>query len=384
MLPIKHTACTRTGELLQNAQASIAHFGFVPLEHTLKHSALATARSPKRAVHAYTTDEKKSVRIAEQLHLANEHVETPIACAYHVETPRAVATNKSCDIYLHSTSPDAIGETLTIASIVNTLRHSGVAAYKLYINSIGDADSYARFLQSVREYVRTHVRDLPVSVHNYALAGDMVRTYNALMRTEHATVAPNPMEFLNDDSRQRFRDVLEHMDLMGIEYEIDARMVGSPECCAHTLFEFRIPEDTARNETVIARGGRYHQNDTRYTLTSARMSFERKGRIAQRKHTISDDAPFFVTCLGTMARVKGITILSELFDAGIPVRQSLTETHIAEQMQHARRAEAQYIIIVGHKEALENTAMVRRVADNAQTVVPLPRLVGYLKRLKVS
>ncbi len=49
-------------------------------------------------------------------------------------------------------------------------------------------------------------------------------------------------------------------------------------------------------------------------------------------------------------------------------------------MAAARRHASPYVLIMGHKEAVEGTILVREVATNSQDAIPLPELTGYLKR----
>ena len=53
-------------------------------------------------------------------------------------------------------------------------------------------------------------------------------------------------------------------------------------------------------------------------------------------------------------------------------------------MTAARTLAVPYILIMGHKEAMEGTILVREVATNSQEAIPLPELPNYLKRHRVG
>ena len=57
---------------------------------------------------------------------------------------------------------------------------------------------------------------------------------------------------------------------------------------------------------------------------------------------------------------------------------------IGEQMAEARAFSVPYILIMGHKEAMEGTILVREVATNSQNAVELPELTNYLKKHRVA
>src|SRR3989338_7447854 len=88
--------------------------------------------------------------------------------------------------------------------------------------------------------------------------------------------------------------------------------------------------------------------------------------------------------LGAEARRRSLSVLELLRAADIPVYQGLTHDRIAEQMAAARTHATPYILIMGHKEAVEGTVLVREVATNSQEAIPLPELSNYLKRHRVG
>ena len=76
--------------------------------------------------------------------------------------------------------------------------------------------------------------------------------------------------------------------------------------------------------------------------------------------------------------------MENLRRAAIPVHQGLWHERIAEQMNTARELSVPYILIMGHKEAMEGTILVREVATNSQDAIPLPELPNYLKRRRIG
>ena len=88
--------------------------------------------------------------------------------------------------------------------------------------------------------------------------------------------------------------------------------------------------------------------------------------------------------LGIEARRRALPVLENLRRADIPVHQGLWHERIGEQMAQARTLATPYILIMGHKEAMEGTILVREVATNSQDAIPLPELPGFLRRRRVG
>ena len=56
---------------------------------------------------------------------------------------------------------------------------------------------------------------------------------------------------------------------------------------------------------------------------------------------------------------------------------------LQEQMERAKTMKVSHMLIMGHKEAMEGTVLVREVATNSQEAILIPDLPGYLRRQKV-
>ena len=72
------------------------------------------------------------------------------------------------------------------------------------------------------------------------------------------------------------------------------------------------------------------------------------------------------------ARRRSLGVLEILRQAAIPVHQGLWYERIGDQMAAARDLATPYILIMGHKEAMEGTVIVREIATNSQESSPSP------------
>jgi histidyl-tRNA synthetase len=88
--------------------------------------------------------------------------------------------------------------------------------------------------------------------------------------------------------------------------------------------------------------------------------------------------------LGPEARRRTLSVLESLRRAEIPVHQSLLYDRIGEQMTRAKELAVPYVLIMGYKEAMENTILVREVVTNSQEAVPLDDLTNYLRRRRMG
>ncbi len=66
----------------------------------------------------------------------------------------------------------------------------------------------------------------------------------------------------------------------------------------------------------------------------------------------------------------------------IPVYHSLTYDKFLDQMTAAESLNVPFVLIMGQKEANENSIVVRDMGSRAQETVSINELAGYLRKLK--
>ena len=99
-------------------------------------------------------------------------------------------------------------------------------------------------------------------------------------------------------------------------------------------------------------------------------------------HTKTKKPQIFFAQIGAEAKLKSLKIIEMLRQAHFHLHQSLSKDKISSQVAIAENLKVSYIIIVGQKEALENSVIVRNMLNRSQTVVPIPKLADHLNHLK--
>jgi histidyl-tRNA synthetase len=113
------------------------------------------------------------------------------------------------------------------------------------------------------------------------------------------------------------------------------------------------------------------------------ITVEVRGGVRPKK--VSRPSPgIFFAHLGIEARRRALSVMESLRRSEISVHQSLTYERLGDQMAAARKLAVPYILIMGHKEAVENAILVREVATNSQEQVPLDDLTNYLRRRRMG
>jgi histidyl-tRNA synthetase len=286
-------------------------------------------------------------------------------------------------------APHAFAEALLIVVANAIADDAQIPPRVLAINSIGSFESSNRYVRDIGSFLRKNIESIAPSLRPRA-ATDPLGTLVQLYEKGHPATprAPQATEYLTEDERKRFWDLLEYLEVFGIPYELSPRVLGSRDFWAHTLYELAFDDTESGTRIPFAYGGRYDPLASRVAgkvTHAATISIvcEVKGRSAFKADEKPQPSLYFAH-LGLEARRKAFKVLETLRRANIPVHQSIMQERLGDQMDHAKRTQAAYLILMGHKEAVEGTVLVREIATNAQEAIPVDELPGYLRRRRVA
>jgi histidyl-tRNA synthetase len=102
----------------------------------------------------------------------------------------------------------------------------------------------------------------------------------------------------------------------------------------------------------------------------------------EKKHPskIKKTSVFFIQ-LGDEAKHKSLKVIDILREENIYINHSLGRDKMGGQMATAERLKVPYILIMGKKEAMDNTIMIRDVSTRAQETIQISELASHLKKL---
>ncbi|MDP3785151.1 MAG: His/Gly/Thr/Pro-type tRNA ligase C-terminal domain-containing protein [bacterium] len=195
--------------------------------------------------------------------------------------------------------------------------------------------------------------------------------------------APKSMNFLSEDSREHFKEVLEYLEFLEIPYEIDHFLVGNRAFSCQTIFEIHDPASRDKCEP-LAMG-------VRYANIAKKLGFKRdlpgigihltfKPRNEQKNIKFLKPKIYFIQ-LGFDAKLKSLKIIEILRKEKIPMYQAISRDRLVSQLGLAESMKIPYTIIMGQKEAIDNTVIVRDMENRSQDTVKIEDLPKYLKKL---
>jgi len=390
MIRIKGTTYPNTAAFLAAASHIAEYYGFEHFDNLPKavtRRTLPPGARPDSDINFARRDEKILPSAARRLVAAGD---LPHGARLGWRTSPLPSGNPGVAFELHAAGIEsAIAEALLIVTADAIIKHAQISDRILSINNLGSAESSGRYVRDVGAYLRKHIESISMSLRP-RVAVDPLGTLVQLIERGHPAVsrAPQAMEYLTEDERRRFWDLLEYLEISGLPYELNGQILGSRDCWAHTMYEIATIDPETGARTTVAFGGRYDPLMSRfarkpYPAAMIAIHTEARGPSNVKVRTPGVRAMYFAH-LGLEARRRALPTLEKLREAGIPVYHGLWNERIGEQMASARAFATPYILIMGHKEAIEGTVLVREVATNSQEAIPLDDLPAYLKQRRLA
>ncbi|MDE2071140.1 MAG: hypothetical protein KGI70_00160 [Patescibacteria group bacterium] len=283
-------------------------------------------------------------------------------------------------------SEESVGEVMLMKVLWTMLGEWGATPVRVRLNALGDKDSRARFERELTAYLRRKAEHLDEACRN-SLSHNPLRAYTCTSQACRTIVetGPRPVNFLTEKSRVHFRTVLEHLEHLGLPYELDD-LLASDERDPRILFALDTEVEDA---TVVGTlGGRFDEFARRSTgrqipAVGASVFFRKKGLSSSGLPSArAVRAKLYFVQLGLPAKLRALSVLEDLRRAHIPVLHSFNPAHLGDQLREATVAGVSHLIIMGQREVLDGTVIVRQIKNSSQDIVPLLQLPKFLKTLK--
>lgn len=205
--------------------------------------------------------------------------------------------------------------------------------------------------------------------------------------------APQIVDSLCDDCRDHFIKVLEYMDELEIPYNLNPYLVRGLDYYNRTVFEvWPVQEDgedgVAKSQMALGGGGRYdglveHMGGRPTPACGFGLGLERTILTIKEKNiplVKNTEDLVFITQLGEQARRKAMGLFEELRRAGLKIRQSFTKESLKAQLEEANRIGAKFSLIIGQKEVLDETILIRDMESGIQEIVDYKKVRSELEK----
>ncbi|MBQ8739863.1 MAG: histidine--tRNA ligase, partial [Clostridia bacterium] len=145
----------------------------------------------------------------------------------------------------------------TVIALAHTLiKELGIKGVRLNINSIGCPSCRPKYRQALVDYFTANEGELCDTCKERLKTNPLrVLDCKSPICSEIAKDAPATIDYLCDECRDHFDSLRSYLEAMGIEYEINTRIVRGLDYYTKTVFEFIC--DGIGAQSTVCGGGRY-------------------------------------------------------------------------------------------------------------------------------
>ncbi len=275
-----------------------------------------------------------------------------------------------------------------IAIGYNLIKALGLEA-TVQINSIGTKESRQGYIDKLVEYYRSN-RSKICEDDKRRLTKNPMRVLDckdpACQPIKEG--APQILDSLDEESKNHFMRVLEYLDDAGVVYALNPFLVRGLDYYSRTVFEFYTAGDDEASMSALGGGGRF---DTLVETIGGRptaaaglgLGMERlvsRMRAKGLDKEIDGRPDVFVAQLGEAARKKTLGLVEELRRAGVSASSNMAKDGLKQQLEMANKGGARFTVILGQKEILDGTIIIRDMDSGIQEICDFKKASNELKR----
>ena len=275
-------------------------------------------------------------------------------------------------------SADAKADADVISMAKSLMDRLGLEDIKLNINSIGCPKCRADYQKALREYFAPH-RETLCDTCKERLEKNPMRLLDCKSPICQgiAKDAPLIVDYLCEDCDAHFKKLQKYLSLMGIEFDINPRIVRGLDYYTRTVFEF-IAEGIGAQSTVCG-GGRYdglleELSGKQVPALGFGMGLERLIMTMEqqdREFMEAKTCDLYIASMGDDAADKAMAMTMELRDEGFFVEYDLMGRGIKPQMKYANKIGAKFVLVIGSGELETGKANLKNMASGEQTEIKL-------------
>ncbi|WP_419512893.1 histidine--tRNA ligase [Lactobacillus kimbladii] len=319
-------------------------------------------------VRAYVEDKLYAPEIAKPLNVYY------IESTFRYERPQAGRQREFHQIGIESFgSANPLADVETIVLAHDLLAKLGVKNYELHINTLGNSQVRQGYHDALVNYFKP-VRDQLSDDSKRRLEKNPLRILDSKDEQDKKFLpdAPKIVDYLDQESKENFDQILKMLDQLKINYVIDNDLVRGLDYYTGVIFEFMVEDKSIwESASTILGGGRYDNLVEEFDGPSTPavgfgIGEERLMLVLQKQNPklfADQGIDFFIANIGQETEVKTVEIARLLRKQGLKVQYDVEQKKLKAQFKKADRAKAKYVITLGDKELTAKVLNVKRLAD---------------------
>lgn len=314
---------------------------------------------------------------------------------YYYITPlfRYERPQKGRQRQFHQFGVEAIGsdshlldvEVISFATTI--IKAFGLEGIKVNINTLGDEESRNNYREALVNYFNNYKEELCDDC-KVRLEKNPLRILDCKKdnKKEFFNEAPSSTNYLSNDAKNRFNNVLKCLDELEIKFEIDSSLVRGLDYYSHTVFEVEATIKDFGAQNVLCGGGRYNDlvkqldgPDTScvgfaFGIERLILALESENKLVLREQpthvfvsSLVPEIEHLVSKIVYNCRLSGLITETDYLGKGL-------KNHF----KQAERLNSKFMIIIGEDELENSKVQIKNLETGEQNLVDLDAITQYI------
>lgn len=259
------------------------------------------------------------------------------------------------------------------------------------VNTVGVAEDQKEYVAALKDYLKPHRKNID-EISQDRFIKDPLHILSSKDETtrEILAEAPQLVDFLSDDSREHFMKVLEFLDEGDIVYHLDPFLVREQAYSSHTVFEIVLASQAEEKmPQALVAGGRYHSlvhtlggpegiSGAGMAMGMERVVLAMKEAQIEAQRMIEPEV--FLAQIGETARKNSLKLFEQMRKSGIAVLSNVSKNGLADQLAVANKSKVKITLILGQKEMIDKTIIMRDMENGSQESIMQSKLIDTIKK----
>jgi histidyl-tRNA synthetase len=286
-----------------------------------------------------------------------------------------------------SGSESAVRDAEVLEMLASLLDELGVKGWRLALNSVGSSTDRPRYVAALKAALEPVKATMCEDCQRRAETNPL-RVLDCKVPEDQATIdaLPKIAEYLDEASAAHFAEVKAALDVCGVAYTVEPRLVRGLDYYTRTTFEFTVPDGSGLGtQNALLGGGRYDGLSEMlggpkapgigFAIGEDRLILTLQ---AQASEALAKKLDAYVAPLGVERNAAALALARELRRAGLSVEVGDGSFRLKKSFEAADRV-ARRVVLLGEDEVASGVATVKTFATGEQTKVAREVLAEYLR-----
>ena len=262
----------------------------------------------------------------------------------------------------------------------------GLEGVKVRINTLGDNESRENYKKALVDYLKPHIDSLCEDC-NERFNKNPLRILDCKVDKDNEILKniPKTIDYLNEESKTFFDEVLSYLDSLEICYEVDPKTIRGLDYYTHTVFEIEANIKDFGAQNVLCAGGRYNnlvENLDGPATPAVGFGLGSERLLLALEHenidiALTKSVDVYVIPM-TDDKSFSFSLVYLLRTLGLSVETDYLNRKLANNFKYAEKINAKYTVVIGEDEIEKEYFTVKNMKTREEEKVSKNEFLKYI------